>query len=93
MIDDVPHGSREGLQKVQGAYRTAESETGHGPGGESDETRKKLMRLKLEEDKASVDEVLEDLLAEHKKHRFREAPDPFRRRLRNKDVDIGDPLE
>lgn len=59
----------------------------------SEETRKKLMRLKLEEDKASVDEVLQDLLVEHRKARFREESDLFRRRLAEDDVDLEDLLE
>lgn len=32
----------------------------------SDETRKALQRLKIREDKRSIDEVLQELLAEHR---------------------------
>lgn len=59
----------------------------------SEETRKQLMRLKLEEDKASVDEVLQDLLVEHRKARFHEASELFRRRLADEGVALEDLLE
>lgn len=41
----------------------------------SEETRKALQRIKLREDKRSLDEVLQDLLAEHRLVHLRKTQD------------------
>lgn len=59
----------------------------------SEETRKALMRLKLEEGKSSVDEVLQQLVVEHRKLRFRDASELFRRTLADQGISFEDLVE
>lgn len=47
----------------------------------SEETRDKLMKMKIDEGASSVDELLGQLIVEHRKLRFLEASDRFRARL------------
>lgn len=59
----------------------------------SEETRKQLMGLKLQEGKRSVDELLQELLIEHRKLRFHEAADLFQRKLSEQGVELEDLVE
>lgn len=59
----------------------------------SEETRRKLMGLKLEEGKRSVDELLQELLIEHRKLKFREASELFQRKLTEEGIELEDLIE
>ncbi len=59
----------------------------------SEEVRKELMRVKLEEGKRSVDELLEELLLEHRKLKFHEASDLFRQKLSEQGLELEDLIE
>lgn len=56
----------------------------------SDELRKRLMRLKIEEGARSMDQLVERLLVDHRKLRFLEASALFNERLRDKGVRFED---
>lgn len=55
-----------------------------------EETRKRLMRTKLEEGARSMDELLSELLIDHRKLKFLEASAFFRERLKDKGVRFKD---
>lgn len=59
----------------------------------SEDTREQLMRIKLEEGKVSVDELLQEMLVEHRKIQFHKASDLFRRRLSDEGVASEDLVE
>lgn len=59
----------------------------------SEETRKKLMKLKIDEDARSVDELLERMLVEHRKLRLLAASERFRKRLDDAGLDLEDLTE
>lgn len=56
----------------------------------SEETRKRLMQLKLEEGSRSLDELLQGMLARYRKMKFLEASDLFRRRLADRKLRFED---
>lgn len=56
----------------------------------SEDVRNLLMRLKLEEGARSMDELLAELLIDHKKMRFVAASATFRERLKDKGVRFQD---
>lgn len=56
----------------------------------SEETRRKLMALKMEEGAKSMDELIARLLEDHQKAKLREASEVFRARLHKKGLDVGD---
>lgn len=58
----------------------------------SEETRKALMRLKLEADARNLDQLVAQLLVDHKKLKFLEASALFRERLAAKGLRIEDLL-
>jgi len=51
---------------------------------------KELKLLKIEEGYASLDEVVERMLAEYKKKRFLEASEKFRKRMEKKGLKLAD---
>jgi len=51
---------------------------------------KELKLLKIEEGYASLDEVVERMLAEYKKKRFLEASEKFRKRMEEKGLKLAD---
>lgn len=59
----------------------------------SEETRKRLMQLKLEEGARSVDDLLDKLLGQYRKMRFLEASDLFRTRLNRKGLRFEDLID
>lgn len=59
----------------------------------SDETRDRLMRLKLEEGARSLDELLGRLLVEYRRARFLEASRTFRTKLEKSGVRFEDLVE
>lgn len=56
----------------------------------SEETRKRLMRLKIDEGARSMDELLARMLVEHRKARLLEASAKFRASLRKAGVRFED---
>lgn len=56
----------------------------------SDDLRRELMRLKLEEGSRSVDELLRNLLVDHRKMKFLEASAMFRARMREQGIRLED---
>jgi len=58
--------------------------------GISKETRNKLMSLKFEEEYESLNGLIADLLAEHKKRRLIVASDLFKERMKRKGLTLED---
>lgn len=56
----------------------------------SEETRKRLMRLKLEEGSRSLDQLLDRVLTEYRKARLLEASATFREKLSEQGVRFED---
>lgn len=56
----------------------------------SEETRRRLARLKLEEGSRSIDELLDAMLIEYRKARLLEASATFRGKLREQGVRFED---
>lgn len=59
----------------------------------SEETRDKLMKMKIDEGASSLDEVLSRLIVEHRKLRFLEASQMFRAWLDEAGLEPEDLLE
>lgn len=59
----------------------------------SDETRRKLMEIKLREGARSLDDVLARIAVQYRKLRLMEASDLFRRRLKESGLDLKDLLD
>jgi predicted CopG family antitoxin len=56
----------------------------------SDETRKRLMRLKLEEGSKSMDQLLDRMVTEYRKARLLDASATFRQKLKEQGVRFED---
>lgn len=56
----------------------------------SDETRRKLMEIKIREGARSLDDVLARIAIQYRKLRLMEASDLFRRRLKEAGLDLRD---
>ncbi|MCD6513788.1 MAG: hypothetical protein ACTSSP_05370 [Candidatus Asgardarchaeia archaeon] len=58
----------------------------------SNETRKELLRLKIEENVKSIDELLKKMITQYKKIKFLEASQFFRKRVKEKQIDLDELL-
>lgn len=56
----------------------------------SNDLRRRLMKLKIEEGAKSMDELLNQILMDHRKYRFLEASALFRERLTEKGITFED---
>lgn len=56
----------------------------------SPEVAKELKLLKIEEGRASLDEVIEKMIIEYRKKRFLEASERFRKRMKEKGLKPSD---
>ncbi|HEV8360460.1 MAG TPA: hypothetical protein VGR28_08415 [Candidatus Thermoplasmatota archaeon] len=56
----------------------------------SEETRKRLMRLKIDEGSRSMDQLLDRMLTEYRKAKLLEASAVFRQKLRDQGVRFED---
>ena len=56
----------------------------------SGETRKKLQLMKIEEGYSSLDEMIRELMIEHKKNLFHKASETFRARMKEKKLNLKD---
>lgn len=59
----------------------------------SEETKKKLDRLKIDLDSRSMDELLSEMVAEVRDRQFEESSKAFRKRLEEKGLSIEDVQE
>lgn len=59
----------------------------------SKETRDQLMKMKIDEGASSLDELLSTLIVEHRKLRFLEASEMFRKRLDEMGMTVDELLE
>lgn len=59
----------------------------------SPDVAKELKLLKIEEGRASLDEVIEEMLIEYRKKKFMEASQKFRKRMDEKGLKPGDLAE
>ncbi|MBI4393382.1 MAG: hypothetical protein HY556_06265 [Euryarchaeota archaeon] len=56
----------------------------------SDQTRRRLMRLKIDEGAKNMDELLARLLSNYRQTRFLEASELFKKKLQGKGLDLED---
>jgi hypothetical protein len=56
----------------------------------SEETRKNIQIMKIEEGYDSVDELLRELVIEHKRSRLRKASETFRKKMKAKKISLED---
>lgn len=59
----------------------------------SEETKKKLDRLKVDLESRSMDELLSEMVAEVRNRKFEESSEAFRKRLEEKGLSIEDVQE
>ncbi|UCE38500.1 MAG: hypothetical protein JSW00_04525 [Thermoplasmata archaeon] len=56
----------------------------------SDKTRKDIQIMKIEEGYNSVDDLIKELIIEHKKSKFQKASKTFRRKMKEKKLKLED---
>ncbi|MEA1994392.1 MAG: hypothetical protein U9N35_08410 [Euryarchaeota archaeon] len=56
----------------------------------SQKTKKKLLKLKIEEDKRSMDELIKEMTVTYKKRKFLEASEKFRGKIEEKGLNLDE---